>query len=71
MILAANMNVQNYKGQIYSGITDEFSAGESIKQNESGKRKEIIIGGQMTATLNGGGQDVSLITYSGDVYIRK
>lgn len=68
--MAANMNVQNYQGQILSGIDETFVTSESVKRSEGGKNKEITFGGQMTATLNGGGQDVSLITYSGDVYIR-
>lgn len=68
--MAANMNVQNYQGQILSGIEEAFITNESVQQSEGSKSKEIIIGGQMTAKLNGGGQEVSLITYSGDVYIR-
>lgn len=69
--MAANMNVQNYRGQILSGIDEEFVTSESVKESQDGKSKEIVVGGQMTAKINGGGQDISLITYSGDVYIRQ
>jgi len=68
--MAANMNVQNYQGQILSGIEESFITSESVQQSDGGDSKKIVIGGQMTAKLNGGGQDVSMITYSGDVYIR-
>lgn len=69
--LAAKVNVQNYQGEILSGLDEEFVTTESVKRNKKGNKQEIVVGGQVSAVVNGGGQELSLITYSGDVYVRK
>ena len=69
--VAAKVNVQNYQGEILSGLDEEFVATESVKRNKKGNKQEIVVGGQVSATVNGGSQELSLITYSGDVYVRK
>lgn len=68
---AAKINVQNYQGEILSGLDSEFVATETIKRNKKGSKQEIIVGGQMTADINGGGQHITLTTYSGDILLRK
>jgi hypothetical protein len=67
----AQINVQNYQGQILSGLDAEFVPTESVERNGKGRKQQIVIGGQMSAKLNGGGQDLSIITYTGNVYLRK
>lgn len=69
--IAARINVQSYQGEIYSGLTEAFKSTVEVKQNKKGKRQQIRVGGQMSADVNGGGQSISLTTYSGDIYIRK
>jgi hypothetical protein len=69
--MSANINVQNYQGEVLSGLNEEFVPTEQVKRKEGSDRQEIIIGGQLTATLNQGGQDLTLATYNGDVYVRR
>lgn len=69
--VAAKVNVQNYQGEVLSGLDEDFVASESVKRNKKGNKQEIVVGGQVSALVNGGGQELSLITYSGDVYVRK
>lgn len=69
--IKAQVNVQNYQGKILSGIASEFKATEGIERNDKRNKQQIVIGGQMSAKVNGGGQNISLITYSGDVYVRE
>lgn len=69
--VAAKVNVQSYQGEILSGLDAEFVATESVRRNKKGNKQEIVVGGQVSATVNGGSQELSLITYSGDVYVRK
>ena len=69
--MSANVNVQNYQGEVLSGLDVPFEATERVKRSEGQDRQEIVIGGQLTAILNGGGQELTLITYNGDVYVRK
>jgi len=68
---AANINVQTYQGEIFSGLDKEFIAVDEFKKNKKGKKQEIILGGVMQAKVNGGGQDLSLTSYAGNLYIRK
>ena len=69
--MAANINVQNFRGEILSGIDAPFNATEQVQRKEGEDKRQIVIGGQLTAKLNNGGQDLTLITYNGDVYVRK
>lgn len=69
--IGAKVNVQNYQGETLSGLDAEFVPSETIKRNNKGNKQEIVVGGQVSATVNGGGQEISLITYSGNVYLRK
>ncbi len=67
---AAKINVQNYKGEILSGLATEFVTTEDATRENKGGKQKIVIGGMMSASINGGGQDITLATYSGNVYVR-
>lgn len=69
--VAANINVQTYQGEIFSGLDKDFVVVDEIKKNEKGQKQRIVLGGTMQAKVNGGGQEISLISYSGNLYIRK
>ena len=69
--VAANVNVQTYQGKLYSGLTEEFIAVDEVKENKKSGKQKIVIGGILQAKVNGGGQDLSLISYSGNLYVRK
>ncbi|NQZ89995.1 MAG: hypothetical protein HRT54_20695 [Colwellia sp.] len=69
--VAANINVQTYQGEVFSGIDKDFVVIDEIKKNKKGKKQKVVLGGIMQAKVNGGGQALSLISYSGNLYIRK
>lgn len=69
--VAANVNVQTYQGEIFSGLDKDFVVIDEIKKNKKGKKQKIVLGGIMQAKVNGGGQALSLTSYSGNLYIRK
>jgi len=69
--VAANVNVQTYQGEVFSGLDDDFVVVDEIKKGKKGQKQEIVLGGIMQAKVNGGGQEISLISYSGNLYIRK
>lgn len=67
---SAKINVQSYKGEILSGLATEFFASEDVQRKNKGGKQKIVIGGMMSAEVNGGGQDITLATYNGNVYVR-
>jgi hypothetical protein len=69
--IKANVNVQTYQGEIFSGLSSEFIVTDEIKKSKNGEKQQISIGGAMQAKVNGGGQTMSLITYMGNLYIRQ
>ncbi len=69
--IAANINVQTYQGEIFSGLDKDFAIVDEIKKNKKGQKQKIVLGGLMQAKVNGGGQTLSLISYSGNLYLRK
>ncbi len=69
--VSANVNVQTYQGEVFSGLDKDFVAVDEIKKNKKGKKRKIVLGGIMQAKVNGGGQALSLVSYSGNLYIRK
>ena len=69
--IKSNVNVQTYQGEIFSGLKANFVANDKVKKKKKGKKQEVVIGGMMQAKVNGGGQELSLITYTGNLYIRK
>ena len=69
--IKANVNVQTFQGEIFSGLTTDFVASDEVQQKNKGDKQKVVIGGIMQAKVNGGGQDLSLITYMGNLYIRQ
>ncbi|NQZ21793.1 MAG: hypothetical protein HRT53_06995 [Colwellia sp.] len=69
--VAANVNVQTYQGEVFSGLDKDFIVVDEIKKYKKGQKQKIVLGGIMQAKVNGGGQALSLISYSGNLYIRK
>jgi len=69
--IAANVNVQTYQGEVFSGLDKDFVVVDEIKKHKKGQKQKVVLGGIMQAKVNGGGQALSLISYSGNLYIRK
>lgn len=69
--VSANVNVQTYQGEVFSGLDKDFVVIDEIKKNKKGKKQKVVLGGIMQAKVNGGGQALSLISYGGNLYIRK
>ncbi len=69
--IAANVNIQTYKGEVFSGLDKDFVVIDEIKKSKNGQKQKVVLGGIMQAQVNGGGQALSLISYSGNLYIRK
>jgi len=69
--VSANINVQTFQGEIFSGLDTEFVAVDQVNKNDKKRKQKIVLGGTMQAKVNGGGQDLSLSTYMGNLYIRK
>jgi hypothetical protein len=69
--VAANVNVQTYQGEVFSGLDKDFVIVDEVKKNKKGRKQKVVLGGIMQAKVNGGGQVLSLTSYSGNLYIRK
>ena len=69
--LKAKIKVQTHRGEVYSGLANEFEVDEQVKSRQSGGRRQVTMGGMLSADVNGGGQTLSLITYRGDIYVRQ
>ncbi len=68
---SVGIEVKNYGGDIYSGLTAEFKSMDKVEKNESSKHQQITIGGSMVANLNGGKQKLYINTRRGDIYFRE
>lgn len=69
--LKAKIRVQTHRGEVYSGLANEFEVDDQIQSRQSGGRRHVTMGGMLSADVNGGGQSLSLITYRGDIYVRQ
>ncbi|MCW8876320.1 MAG: DUF4097 domain-containing protein [Kangiellaceae bacterium] len=67
---SAEVQVKSYDGDLYSGLPAEFKSIDQVEKQESGKKQQIVIGGAMSAKVNGGKQKLLLNTYRGDVFVR-
>lgn len=67
----SQVNVQNYKGEIFSGLNAEFVSQDQVKRTADSQSQEIIIGNMLSASINGGNQTLTLVSYSGDFYLRQ
>ena len=52
-------------------ITGEFYSNLDLEMEVEGTWKHHFIGGELEATLNGGGGEINLETISGNIYLRK
>lgn len=68
---ASTVEVQNYQGQVLSGLGTEFQSVDKVNKKQRENGQKIEIGSQLQAKLNGGGQIMSINTYSGNVYLRQ
>ncbi|MBE1298801.1 MAG: hypothetical protein GJ680_02665 [Alteromonadaceae bacterium] len=68
---ASTVEVQNYQGQVLSGLGTEFESVDKVNKKQRENGQKIEIGSQLQAKLNGGGQVMSINTYSGNVYLRQ
>ncbi|MFC3034012.1 DUF4097 family beta strand repeat-containing protein [Pseudoalteromonas fenneropenaei] len=66
----SDIRVQTYTGEVYSGLDTEFQALEEVRNDDDG-RQRVVIGGTMATKVNGGGQQLSLSTYAGNVFVRQ
>lgn len=69
--LKAKIKVQTHRGEVYSGLANEFVVDDKVQSRQSEGRRHVTMGGMLSADVNGGGQTLSLMTYRGDIYIRK
>lgn len=69
--MRSTINIKSYQGEILSGLDVSFSPTDSEVRSRKEGKQEIVIGGQLSGDLNGGGQQLSINTYSGDMYLRK
>ena len=67
----AKIKVQTHRGEVYSGLDNEFEVDNKVEARQSGGRRHVTMGGLLAADVNGGGQSLSLITYRGDIYVRE
>jgi len=67
---SADVQVKSYEGDLYSGLDAEFKVVDQVNKSKNSKKQKIVLGGAMSAKINGGKQKVLLNTYRGDVYVR-
>ena len=67
---SAEIQVKSYEGDLYSGIDSEFKSIDQVEKGKSSNKQQIVLGGVMAATMNGGKQKIKLNTYRGDVIVR-
>jgi len=68
----ANMKMKSNRGEIYSGFDFNVKKNEPIKKSEkkSGTYK-VYLDDWVRADINGGGAEVMIKNYNGDIYLRK
>ena len=70
----ARLRMKTDNGAIYSDFDIALDAGRTpaVQQNNSGKgRYRIRFDRTMLGTINGGGQEMALTTFNGNIYLRK
>jgi DUF4097 and DUF4098 domain-containing protein YvlB len=67
-----NLKMKSERGDIYSDFKLDMKASSPIKKAEKKDGKfKVTFDKSVLATLNGGGEEVTLKTFNGDIYIRK
>lgn len=69
--VAMKLNVRNYEGEILSGLDSEFVPVDSVDESDGRNKQKIVLGAQLSTTINNGKQLLSLSSYKGDMYLRK
>jgi DUF4097 and DUF4098 domain-containing protein YvlB len=75
--LKANVYMKSDQGEIYSDfdikvLTEDFHPSTGVQENKGKKGKfRISLEKVVRATINGGGQEIQLTNFNGDIYIRK
>ena len=70
----ANLNLHAARGGVFSDFDLQLqnSLGQSIQEgSETGAKYHIRFGGGVHATINGGGADIQLSNFNGNIYIHK
>lgn len=70
--LKASFKLKTERGEIYTGFDMKLSAPEvKSSQEKEGGFKKTVVAGWITGSVNGGGPEISMKNYNGDIYIRK
>jgi hypothetical protein len=73
----ANLTMKSDQGEIYSDfdmkvLTEDISPSSRVQDNKGKKGKfRVSIEKAVRASINGGGQEIQLTNFNGDIYIRK
>jgi hypothetical protein len=70
--LKASLKMKTERGEIYTGFDVNISKSSPVQQKDakSGSYK-LIINEWMKGDINGGGPEITMKTYNGDMYVRK
>jgi DUF4097 and DUF4098 domain-containing protein YvlB len=68
----ASFKLKTEQGDIFTGFDMNLKAPEVKRQEDKeGGWRQTFVGGWITGTINGGGPEVLMKNYHGDIYIRK
>ena len=67
--IKATFKINNKMGDVYTGFDMEMV--KQKPQIKNGKKKRFVIGKWVVGKVNGGGPEITLENYNGDVYIRE
>ena len=68
--IKATFKINNKRGEIYTGF-DMAMEKQKIEKKKSKKSFKIQVGKWVVGKINGGGAEITLKNYNGDIYIRK
>jgi DUF4097 and DUF4098 domain-containing protein YvlB len=70
--LKASLKMKTERGEIYTGFDVNIAKSSPVQQKDakSGSYK-LIINEWMQGVINGGGPEITMKTYNGDIYVRK
>jgi len=70
--VAASFKLKTDRGDIYTGFDMQLSTPKvQEKREEDGRWRRAYIDGWITGSINGGGAEVTMKNYHGDIFIRK
>lgn len=68
--LKATFKVKTDHGDFYTGFEMDVAQEELKQENKEGKWSRTFLGGWINANVNGGGPEIKVKTYHGDIFIR-